>query len=123
MRKSKGFTLVELVIVMIVLAILTAFAVPRFADLTGEASQAGAEAIGASLSSAGALNFAEHQADSANGISVANCTDVSLLLPGGSLPSGYTIASQTIADDAEVICSLSSDDSSAIVNFLAVGVA
>ena len=36
-RKEKGFTLIELVMVIVILGILAAFALPRFADLGGEA--------------------------------------------------------------------------------------
>jgi MSHA pilin protein MshA len=36
-RKEKGFTLIELVMVIVILGILAAFALPRFADLGGDA--------------------------------------------------------------------------------------
>jgi MSHA pilin protein MshA len=36
-NKEKGFTLIELVMVIVILGILAAFALPRFADLGGDA--------------------------------------------------------------------------------------
>ncbi|MBU1146993.1 MAG: prepilin-type N-terminal cleavage/methylation domain-containing protein [Candidatus Omnitrophica bacterium] len=37
LRNSKGFTLIELVMVIVILGILSAIAIPKFVDLTGEA--------------------------------------------------------------------------------------
>ncbi len=37
MRKQAGFTLIELVMVIIVLGVLAAIAIPRFVDLSGDA--------------------------------------------------------------------------------------
>ncbi len=45
----KGFTLIELVMVIVILGILSAIAIPKFVDLTGEAKQ------GATKSGLGAI--------------------------------------------------------------------
>lgn len=54
-RKQKGFTLIELVMVIVILGILAAFALPRFADLGGEARSATLQGAQGSVKSAAAI--------------------------------------------------------------------
>ncbi|MFQ5465856.1 MAG: prepilin-type N-terminal cleavage/methylation domain-containing protein [Thermodesulfobacteriota bacterium] len=58
-RNQKGFTLIELVMVIVILAILAAVAVPRFIDLQSEARISSAKGIGGAL--AGAANILHAQ--------------------------------------------------------------
>lgn len=64
MNKQKGFTLIELVMVIVILGILAAFAVPRFADITIDARKATVDSLGGSLRSAAALAHATALAQS-----------------------------------------------------------
>ncbi len=48
MKKQQGFTLIELVVVIAVLAILASFALPRFAELADDAHRASVESAGGS---------------------------------------------------------------------------
>ncbi|MGH8202676.1 MAG: type II secretion system protein [Steroidobacteraceae bacterium] len=52
---QRGFTLIELVVVIVILGILAAFAVPRFMGMEGQARTAAVKAVGGSMESAGAM--------------------------------------------------------------------
>ncbi len=56
-KQSSGFTLIELVVVIVVLGILSATAVPRFANLTSNANSAVADGIGGALVSAAVIQY------------------------------------------------------------------
>jgi len=53
--KSSGFTLIELVVVIAILGILAAFAIPRFASLEREARSASTQGLAGSVRSAAAM--------------------------------------------------------------------
>jgi prepilin-type N-terminal cleavage/methylation domain-containing protein len=118
--REQGFTLIELVIVIAIIGILAAVAVPKFINLTGTAQTAATGAIAGSLSSANANNYAARSLSTTLGSPVANCTDVGSLLQGG-LPTGYTITSGIVAAGATVTCTLTGP-SSTTASFQGTGI-
>lgn len=61
---KKGFTLIELVIVIVILGILAAVAIPRFVDLTGQAKDAAARGALGGLRSGISIWYASNVATS-----------------------------------------------------------
>jgi len=61
-KRTRGFTLIELIVVILILGILAAIAAPKFVDLTGQARVAALNGLRAAVSSASTL---------ANGLQVA----------------------------------------------------
>ena len=106
MRTQAGFTLIELVAVMLILAILAVVAVPQFVDLRGEARAAATAGVAGALPSGSSLNFANRSVNVANGFAITNCTGVAQTLQGGALPAGYTITAAPIAAGAVVACTV-----------------
>jgi len=88
MRKSEsGFTLIELITVIVILGALAVIALPRFINLQDEAQQAATEGVAGSLGAATAINLAGALAGDTAAVTITNCTSAPGLLSSGALPN------------------------------------
>lgn len=89
-RKQSGFTLIELVMVIAILGVLSAVALPRFVDLRNEASVAAVAGVVGAINAADGVNVASAavgRGQTTQGLTCANAVNAILQTP----PTGVAI--------------------------------
>ena len=120
-RMQAGFTMIELIVVIVILGVLAAVAMPKFVDVSGEAKAAALQGVAGAATSAMNVNYGARKVAPAKGVAVANCTDVANIMQGG-VPTGYTITAAAIAAEASVNCTITQDDGGATATFTGLGI-
>jgi MSHA pilin protein MshA len=96
-KMQSGFTLIELVMVIVILGILAASALPKFVNLSDDAAQAAAKGVLGGTRSAAVIDQAQYYLSSGTGLIA---TDADLFAAMDSTPSGCVLG----AADTTFIC-------------------
>jgi len=82
-NKQRGFTLIELVVVIIILGVLASVAIPKFIDLSVDAHNAAAKGVAGAIASGTSVNYAAKSAGNAAAVAVsaANVCTSAILQP------------------------------------------
>ena len=99
-NKQQGFTLIELVMVIVILGILAATALPKFADLSGEARTSTVQGARGAIQSAMGIVHAQALIDG-----TATATSSSVSLEGASIATVFGYPDNASIDEAAGIVS------------------
>lgn len=92
MKKAQGFTLIELVIVIVILGILAITAAPKFLNLAGDARASTVNGVKAALQSANAVIYSKAVLQNKQSLSSASVTDTQ-----GNIDTVFGYAAATTA--------------------------
>lgn len=130
MKQQSGFTLIELIMVIVVLGALAVSVIPRYVDLQTEADDAAIEGVAGSVAAGMAINYAACVAGDVACLSQADgmtdCDETAVTIAGGATgvpATDYTITAAAFGATAvgdTFTCTLDDDNGPATTTFEAI---
>lgn len=128
--RKQGFTMIELIVVIVILGVLAATALPKFIDMNSDAKAAALKGVVGAAASAMTINYsgcavAQHTPAAGKCVKVDDCNDLGSIMQGG-LPTGYSIADAGLgtgnagSNGVEAACTITQTNGSATGTFTGI---